>query len=159
MLPPGISPDTLLQELQHDGIAMEVAHPDLEAALQTTVADFATEPNDIGIVILDHTPTHTPQLRDLAQHMLDHSAYELVIVRTPHSAAVVSHEHSRATLEQAQHSLVSSPDYVDGFRQFLLATQQESTNLQFWPLAILAIICTLACVLIIQQSRTRTSLT
>ncbi|WP_396124795.1 DUF6676 family protein [Corynebacterium sp. HS2168-gen11] len=156
MLPPGISPDTLLQELKHDGIAMEVAHPDLEAALHTTVTDLATQPNDIGIVILDHTPTHTPQLRDLAQHMLDHSTYELVIVRTPHSAAVVSHGHSRAMLEQAQHSLVSSPDYIDGFRQFILAIHQESTGLQLWPLVVLSIICVMALTLIIWQSRSRT---
>lgn len=119
MIPENVDVARLSMELDADGVAMgEVTgglHPTLEADLIDVLNNAGSSDfGSVGMIVLDETPAATSDLRDIAQEALMQSNVETVIVRSPHSAAVVSDVHSRATLESGQHDLLSTWDYVHG---------------------------------------------
>ncbi|MEH0146137.1 DUF6676 family protein [Corynebacterium sp. Q4381] len=103
------------------------------------VLDSAT-----GIVLLDHTPEHVPQLRDLAQDLANETGLDTVIVRTPHVAIGVSDTLSRAEVEEGQRAMAAQQDPVAGLADFYAASSAFSV-----PWGAFAVAVTVAVALII----------
>lgn len=125
MIPDGVNLDDLALQLEEDSVAFGPFVPsgkvsDVEPGLIDAVThagegDFGS----LGVVVLEHTPAHAPDLRDVAQDLLLSTGMDTIIVRTPESGAVVSDVHSRAALEQAQYPLLGNPDLVGGVNAFV----------------------------------------
>lgn len=123
MIPQGVDVDQLAAELDGDGVAaglLGAEYPDLEPALRDALAQAEDQGfGSVGFAILDNTPPGVGDTRDVAQELLERTGKDTVIVRSPGMGAVVSHNYSRAQLEQAQHSMLGSADYVGGTTQFV----------------------------------------
>ena len=90
--------------------------------LEKHIADAL--PENHGVVVLEHTPPHIPNVRDLAQDLANETGIDTVIVRTPDVAIAVSSSLTRAQVEQGERARVAQPDYGDGLRAFLSTSTQ-----------------------------------
>ena len=115
----------LVVQLRKDGIAFGADNPvnpaleaDLLEALTDVGASGGSAADEVNIVVLEHTPQHVPQLRDLAQDLQIETGAETVLIRTPHAAVGVSDDLTRAQIEQGQRAMASQPDYADGVLAF-----------------------------------------
>ncbi len=121
--PEDIDVAALLGQLAQSSVAFGTANPanerlgaDLQGALHKEGADVL---GDAGIVVLEQTPAHIPDLRDLAQDIAIGSDLDTVIVRTPHVAIGVSDTLTRAQIERGQRAMVAQPDYAVGLDAFV----------------------------------------
>lgn len=119
MIPDNIDIDALARDLEDDAVAMgplmAEQYPAMEAELARVAEEAAQgEFGTLGYVVLDSTPPATADLRDIAQELVNTTAFDTVAVRSPGSGAVVSDIHTRASLEAAQHDMLGTPDYVEG---------------------------------------------
>lgn len=163
MIPDGVDIDDLSRQLAEDSVAFGSAMPveqvsSLEPGLIDAVShaeqsDFGS----LGVVVLGQTPSHTPDLRDIAQDLLLGTDVDTVIVRAPESGAIVSDVHSRAAIEEAQYPFLGNPDIVGGVFGFIDDVNGWSAN---WPLAVALIVVALAavCVATAWAARSRSSL-
>lgn len=117
MIPENVNIAELATELEEDSVAMGPLtgeqYPTLEPDL-IEVVEGAGDFGSLGVVVLDETPAATSDLRDIAQELLNVSAVDTVVVRSPTSGAVVSDVHSRAALEMGQHEMLGTVDFVAG---------------------------------------------
>lgn len=143
MIPPDVDLDDLAHQLGEDSVAFGAFVPTERAAeLQPGLADAvahagATDFGSLGVVILEQAPAHAPDMRDVAQDLLLSTELDTVIVRAPHSGAVVSDVHSRADLESAQYPFLGNPDLVGATHRLIDDVNAASVN---WPLVMAAII-------------------
>lgn len=113
-----IDVSSLIHQLREDNIALEVANEGLEKHIADAL------PENHGVVVLEHTPPHIPNVRDLAQDLANETGIDTVIVRTPDVAIAVSNSLTRAQVEQGERAMVAQPDYGDGLRAFLSTSTQ-----------------------------------
>ncbi|PLA13632.1 Rv1476 family membrane protein [Corynebacterium riegelii] len=113
-----IDVSSLIHQLREDNIALEVANEGLEKHIADAL------PENHGVVVLEHTPPHIPNVRDLAQDLANETGIDTVIVRTPDVAIAVSSSLTRAQVEQGERAMVAQPDYGDGLRAFLSTSTQ-----------------------------------
>lgn len=141
MIPEDVSINALTDELNADGVyigSLADEYPEMESKL-IEVTQKAKEQGigDMRIAILDQTPAHTADLRDIAQELLNHTGADLVLVRNPMSGAVVSDDVSRATLEAAQYHFLADPDYVRASNFFVDYVSSTSVP---WGLVSIAVL-------------------
>lgn len=122
MIPAEIDMADLEGQLAADGIAFGTENPvnaPLEAAMRDALNVAPTdELGTTGLVVLEQTPAHVPDLRDVAQDLLIASGYDTVIVRTPHVALAVSDTLDRASIDAGQRAMIAQPDYPQGLVDF-----------------------------------------
>ncbi|QGU04631.1 Rv1476 family membrane protein [Corynebacterium comes] len=142
MIPADVDLDDLAHQLDEDSVAFGAFVPaekaaELEPGLVDAVSHAeATDFGSLGVVILEQTPAHTPDMRDVAQDLLMITDLDTVIVRAPLSGAVVSGTHSRADLEAAQYPFLGNPDLVGATRQFVDDVNAAAVS---WPSAVAVI--------------------
>ncbi|GAB3943817.1 DUF6676 family protein [Corynebacterium tapiri] len=124
----------IAQQLDEDSVAFHnlPADPALEHGLREALID------DSGIVVVPEHAGSAPELRDLAQDVMNTSGLDTVIVRSPEAAAVVSASHSRAEIESAEWSLASNPDYIAGTRS--LFTELDSPDFPFLVITVVVLL-------------------
>ena len=147
MIPEDVNINALTDELNADGVyigSLADEYPEMESKL-IEVTQKAKEQGigDMHIAILDQTPAHTADLRDIAQELLNHTCADLVLVRNPMSGAVVSDDVSRATLEAAQYHFLADPDYVRASNFFVDYVSSTSVP---WGLVSIAVLITIVVV-------------
>ena len=138
----------LVHQLREGNIALQVADEDLENHVASTL------PENYGLVILEHTPSHIPDVRDLAQDLANETGIDTVIVRTPDIAIAVSNSLTRAQVEQGERAMVAQSDYGDGLRAFLSTSTQTQPA---WPPILLAIVFVAAVVIVASWRATKPS--
>lgn len=147
MIPADVDLDDLTRQLDEDAVAFGVFVPgekaaDLEPGLLDAVARAeGTDFGSLGFVVLERTPPHTADIRDVAQELLMATDVDTVIVRAPHSGAVVSETHSRAALEVAQYPFLGNPDIVGATHRFV---DDVSAAAASWPSAVALILAGVA---------------
>lgn len=129
MLPQGIDVNAYEAELKSSGVALQTPNAEVREKLID-----ATQGRGLAIAVVDQTPEHPADLRDLAQELLNRlstdSEVSTVAVRSPHTGAIVSKGHSRAELEAAQHQFFfSEPDYVVGVTRLAMDLEHETIPL------------------------------
>ncbi len=139
MIPADVDIDDLARQLDEDSVAVGEAHAGLEPALADVVgraegADFGS----LGIVVLDHTPPRTADLRDVAQDLQLATDLDTVLLRTPSSGAVVSDVHDRARLESAQHLFLGDPDIPAAAHRFV--DQVSASGVNWGLVAVVAVV-------------------
>ncbi|MCS5479507.1 hypothetical protein NYP18_07540 [Corynebacterium sp. YIM 101645] len=138
MIPADVDLDDLNRQLGEDAVAFGAFVPegkaaDLEPGLLDAVAHARdTDFGALGLVILERTPPQTADMRDVAQELLMSTDLDTVIVRAPHSGAVVSDVHSRAGLEVAQYPFLGNPDVVGAAHRFVDDVNASAAS---WPSA------------------------
>jgi len=147
VIPEDVNINALTDELNADGVyigSLADEYPEMESKL-IEVTQKAKEQGigDMHIAILDQTPAHTADLRDIAQELLNHTGADLVLVRNPMSGAVVSDDVSRATLEAAQYHFLADPDYVRASNFFVDYVSSTSVP---WGLVSIAVLITIVVV-------------
>lgn len=144
MIPADVDIDDLARQLEEDSVAVGENHEGLEPALLDAVDHAESgEFGSLGIVVLDHTPPHTADLRDIAQELQLATELGTVLVRTPSSGAVVSEVHTRAELESAQHPLLGNPDIPVATHQFIDQVNAAGIN---WPLITVLVLALMVAV-------------
>lgn len=147
--------ESLAGQLSDDGIAFETVNDEtgrLEQSLTTTLEDaHEGAASDVGLVFLDSTPPHVPDLRDLAQDLHLATGIETIYIRTPDVAIATSEKFDRSALEAGQLASVQTLDYQDGVARFL---EEASTQQLGWTLVLPAITAVLifACAATVAQS-------
>lgn len=109
---------SLAEQLRATGVAFESENnvtPQIRASIERVRA------NDTGMVVLDSTPQHVPELRDLAQDLARDTGLNTVVVRTPHVAIGVSDSMTRAEVEEGQRAMVAQLDPAVGLQDFYAA--------------------------------------
>lgn len=125
MIPEGVDIDDLARQIDEDSVAFGSFVPaekmgELEPGLIDAVSHADSSGfGSLGVVVLEHTPAHAPDLRDIAQDVLLATDVETVIVRAPGSGAIVSDAHSRAEIEAAQYPFLADGDVVGGVHRFV----------------------------------------
>ncbi|MDO5669729.1 MAG: hypothetical protein Q4G50_06975 [Corynebacterium sp.] len=125
MIPEGVDIDDLARQIDEDSVAFGSFVPaEKMGELEPGLIDAASHAESsgfgsLGVVVLEHTPAHTPDLRDIAQDVLVATEVETVIVRAPGSGAIVSDVHSRAEIETAQYPFLADGDVVGGVHRFI----------------------------------------
>lgn len=99
---------------------------DIADAIGRVDSANAGDLGSVGVVVLEHTPPHVPDVRDIAQDVANASGLDTVVVRTPHVAVGVSDTLSRAEVEQGQRAMVAEPDYARGLEAFAEASNAFS---------------------------------
>ncbi len=149
MIPDGVDIDDLSRQLAEDSVAFGSFVPvEQVSSLEPGLIDAVSHAEQsgfgsLGVVVLEHTPPHTPDLRDVAQDLLLGTDVDTVIVRAPESGAIVSDVHPRGAIEAAQYPFLGNPDIVGGVFGFIDDVNGWSVN---WPLALVLIAVTLAAV-------------
>lgn len=132
MIPADVDVDDLARQLEEDSVAVGEGREALEAALLDAVEHAeSTDFGSLGVAVLEHTPPHTADLRDVAQDLQLATGLDTVIVRTPSSGAVVSDVHTRAQLESAQHLFLGDPDLPGATHRLIDQVTAAGIN---WPL-------------------------
>ena len=130
MIPADVDMTDLHAQIADDGIAFGTDNPvnePLEKAMRDALAQAPSgEMDPTALVVLENTPPHIPDLRDVAQDLLLESDYETVIVRTPHIALAVSDSLDRAAIDKGQRAMVAEPDYPQGVIAFAEAVDTFS---------------------------------
>ncbi|GAB3704301.1 DUF6676 family protein [Corynebacterium nasicanis] len=143
MIPEGVDIDDLASQLGEDSVAFSSTLPvervgELEPGLIDAVAHAEQSGfGSLGVVVLEHTPAHVPDLRDIAQDLLLDSGLETVVVRTPDSGAIVSDLHSRGAIESAQYRYLGDPDVVGATFRLVDDLNGWSVN---WPVVTVLIL-------------------
>jgi hypothetical protein len=143
MIPPDVDLDDLTRQLDEDAVAFGVFVPGEKAAglepglLEAVTHAETTDFGSLGFVVLEHTPPQTADMRDVAQELLMATDMDTVIVRAPHSGAVVSETHSRAVLEAAQYPFLGNPDIVGAARRFVDDVNAAAAS---WPSAAILLL-------------------
>lgn len=123
MIPSDVDIPSILEQLNTDGVAFTYDHPGNEAlnGELVKVLDYARDHgyDNPGFILLSRMPVQLSDARDIAQRVADMRESDLVIVRAPDGAAVVSLLHPRADIEQAEYTFASTPDYVSGSYQLI----------------------------------------
>ncbi|WP_326998933.1 Rv1476 family membrane protein [Corynebacterium ulcerans] len=139
MLPQGIDVNAYEAELKSSGVALQTPNAEVREKLID-----ATQGQGLAIAVVDQTPEHPADLRDLAQELLNRlsadSEVSTVAVRSPHTGAIVSKGHSRAELEAAQHQFFSEPDYVVGVTRLAMDLEHETIPLPPIGFASMAVV-------------------
>lgn len=121
--PADVDTASLAGQLERTPVAFGTSNPvnaELGPALERALATADTSAFDpVAVVVLEHTPPHIPDLRDIAQDIAIESGYDTVLVRTPSAAVGVSDSLTRAQIEQGQRAMVAQPDYVAGVQDFV----------------------------------------
>lgn len=144
MIPADVDIDDLTRQLNEDSVAFAPLTPaervaDLEPGLLDAVSHAADSGfGSLGVAVLDHSPPHGPDVRDVAQELLLGTGLETVIVRTPHLGAVVSDVHSRAEIESAERPLLGDPDVVGGVHAFIDTV--NGTSIPWGAVAVAALV-------------------
>ena len=142
MIPPEIDMADLEGQLAADGIAFGAENPvngPVEAAMRDALdAASSAGQGHTGLVVLEHTPAHVPDLRDVAQDLLLAGDFDTVIVRTPQVALAVSDTLDRASIDAGQRAMVAESDYPQGVIAFVEAA--DSFHVPWIPLALAAAI-------------------
>ncbi|MBH5299295.1 hypothetical protein K1I36_06360 [Corynebacterium silvaticum] len=137
MLPQGIDVNAYEAELKASGVVLQTPNSEVHEKLVD-----ATQGRGLAIAVVDQTPEHPADLRDLAQELLNRLSADgevsTVAVRSPHTGAIVSKGHSRAELEALQHQFFSEPNYVAGVTQ--LAAHLEHETIPLAPIGFLAML-------------------
>ncbi|WP_230478273.1 MULTISPECIES: Rv1476 family membrane protein [Corynebacterium] len=137
MLPQGIDVNVYEAELKASGVALQTPNAEVREKLID-----ATQGRGLAIAVVDQTPEHPADLRDLAQELLNRLSVDgevsTVAVRSPHTGAIVSKGHSRAELETVQHQFFSEPDYVVGVTQ--LAANLEHETIPLLPIGLVSML-------------------
>lgn len=139
MIPADVDLDDLNRQLGEDAIAFGSFVPEGKAAdLEPGLLDAAAHARDtdfgpLGLVILERTPPQTADMRDIAQELLMSTDLDTIIVRSPHSGAVVSDVHSRAELEMAQYPFLGNADVVGAAHRFVDDVNATAAS---WPSAM-----------------------
>ena len=141
MIPADVNIDSLASQIQADHVAIGefgLHHPGLEESLTHAVTDAQNSGfGTLGVVVLDHTPTVSADMRDIAWKVQQATGLDTIIVRSPDSGAVVSDTYSRAQLEAAQYHLLGNPDFAAGTRNFA----SDVMGMQFpWTIVGIALI-------------------
>ncbi|MEJ5927242.1 DUF6676 family protein [Corynebacterium sp. H128] len=130
MIPEDVDLNSLRSQIEADSVAINklgLEYPSLEPEL-VDVSRHASESGfgKTAFVLLDRTPNGAAATRDVAQELLNTTDFETIIVRTPGSGAIVSHDFSRAQIEAAQYDFFANPEIASGAREFVdtLNTQQ-----------------------------------
>lgn len=149
MIPASVDLDDLALQLDEDSVAFDTFVPperaaELEPGLIDAVAHAdATDFGSLGIVVLQHAPAQTADMRDVAQDLLMGSDLDTVIVRASYSGAVVSDTHSRAELEMAQYPFLGNPDVVGATFRFVDDVNGTAVS---WPWVIVMIVLAVAAI-------------
>ena len=126
MIPANVDMQSLESQLEEDGLAFGTdtpANAALEGHLAATLeAVDHSGIGNVGIVVLDDTPSQPADLRDIAGDLADATDFGTVIVRAPGASGAVSDHLTRATIEEGQRAMMAQPDYGDGLRAFLQTT-------------------------------------
>lgn len=147
MIPAGVDLDDLVLQLDEDSVAFDALVPperaaELEPGIINAVAHAAdTDFGSLGVVVLQHAPAQTADMRDVAQDLLMISNLDTVIVRAPYSGAVVSDVYSRAELEVAQYPFLGNPDVVGATFRFIDDVNRAAVS---WPWVIVMIVLAVA---------------
>lgn len=158
MIPADVDLNALRSQLAADSVAIDEMgrqYPHLEGQL-IEASNYAADSGfgTTGIVVLDRTPDLPTDVRDIAQELLNTTQYDNIIVRTPGTGAVVSHNHSRATLESAQWYFLNDPDFARGVHKLVDLTNQQQFPWAAVNVLIAAlVILTVAAVLISVTTR------
>ena len=151
MIPDGVDIDDLSRQLAEDSVAFGSFVPvEQVSSLEPGLIDAVSHAEQsgfgsLGVVVLEHTPPHTPDLRDVAQDLLLGTDVDTVIVRAPESGAVVSDVHSRGAIEAAQYPFLGNPDIVGGVFGFIDDVNGSSAD---WVSAVALIVIALAAVVV-----------
>ncbi|ADK28873.1 Rv1476 family membrane protein [Corynebacterium pseudotuberculosis] len=137
MLPQGIDINAYIAEIEASGVALQTPNAEVHRKLID-----ATQGHGLAIAVVDQTPEHPADLRDLAQELLNQVStdgkFSTVAVRSPGTGAVVSKSHSRAELEAWQHQFFSEPDYVLGATR--LVADLEHDTIPLAPVGLMALL-------------------
>ncbi|QGU02046.1 hypothetical protein CKALI_05885 [Corynebacterium kalinowskii] len=139
---------SLREQINVDSVAigdLGVTYPSLEQEL----IDASRHGMDTGFgrtafVVLDDAPTGIATTRDVAQELLNTTSFDTIIVRSPYSGAIVSHDYSRAAIESAQYDFLANPQIANGAREFM-----DTLNGQFYPWSTINIIIGLVVILVV----------
>jgi hypothetical protein len=124
MIPADVDIPALARQLEDAPVAFtspEMVDPVLAEQLSDVVAGESA-------AVLVAGPGRPAHMRDVGQAVLDNTDFSTVIVRGPGTGAVVSEEHSRATIETSQSNLLAEPDYVVGVAEFLAGAHSFSVS-------------------------------
>ena len=149
MIPDGVDIDDLSRQLAEDSVAFGSFVPvEQVSSLEPGLIDAVSHAEQsgfgsLGVVVLEHTPPHTPDLRDVAQDLLLGADVDTVIVRAPESGAIVSDVHSRSAIESAQYSFLGDPDVVGAAHRFIDDVTGAGIT---WPIVAVALLLTIAAV-------------
>ncbi|KQB85569.1 DUF6676 family protein [Corynebacterium oculi] len=142
MIPDNIDLDAMRTQIADRGVAIhgkgstDTAYRDkLAAAID---AAEATGQGSFGIAVLDFTPTHTADLRDIAQEIHQGTELDTVIVRAPGSGATVSSVYSRDDIERAQDDFLSTTNYATAVREY--PEHLSAAPIPWFPLSLTALI-------------------
>ncbi|WP_018019736.1 Rv1476 family membrane protein [Corynebacterium ciconiae] len=120
MIPSSIDMASIISQLEEDGVAFSYEHEGndaLNAKLVEVIDEAEAEGYEHpGIIVLGAKQPGNGDERDIAQAAADAMDSDLMMLRTPGSAAVVSREHARADIESVQYTLATTTDYVAGAR-------------------------------------------
>ena len=153
--PAGIELDVLEYQLRNGGIAFGAgAESDAELAEQLTGAIDEAAPHaglsteQVGVVVLGHSPAPAPDIRDVAQDLQRATGLDTVLVRTPDVVIGVSEKFTRAQVEIGERAMASQHDYASGVSTFLRAAGDfEPVWLQLGLLAVLVVVICIAATL------------
>ncbi|MBC3185538.1 hypothetical protein H7347_02930 [Corynebacterium sp. zg-331] len=122
MIPDQIDLAALSAQLNEQGVAIHGRgsdniswRNDLASAID---AAESTGRGSFGLAVLDFTPAHTPDLRDIAQELHRAAGLDTVIVRAPSSGATVSSVYSRHDIERAQDEFLATANYTTAVREY-----------------------------------------
>lgn len=151
MTPAGIELDVLAYQLRNGGIAFGAgAESDAKLAEQLAGAIDEAAPNaglgteQVGVVVLGHTPAPAPDIRDVAQDLQRATGLDTVLVRTPDVVIGVSEKFTRAQVEIGERAMASQHDYASGVATFLRAAGDFEPA--WLPLGLLAVVVVAICI-------------
>lgn len=161
MIPEKVDLDTLRAQISDQGVAIHgkgstdaAYRHSLEEAIDA--ADSAGK-GSFGIAILDFTPAHTADLRDLAYELHQGTGLDTVIVRAPGSGATVSSAYSRNEIERAQDTFLSTASYATAIREY--PEHLSATPIPWTPLSLTALTVCLFCIITTHLGVKRQNLT
>lgn len=128
----------LREQINVDAVAigqLGQTYPTLEQELiDATRHGVETGFGRAAFVILDDTPAGVATTRDVAQELLNTTDFDTIIVRSPHSGAIVSHDYSRAAIESAQYDYFANPQIAPASRQLM-----DTLHTQHYPWSLINI--------------------
>ncbi|WPF67214.1 MULTISPECIES: DUF6676 family protein [unclassified Corynebacterium] len=142
VIPEKIDFDTLRTQISDQGVAIHGKGSTDTTYRDKLIAaiDAAEESGQgsFGIAVLDFTPTHTADLRDLAQELHQGTDLDTVIVRAPGSGATVSSVYSRDDIERAQDDFLSTANYATAVREY--PAHLSTAPIPWTPLSLTALV-------------------
>lgn len=130
---------SLRDQINVDAVAINqlgATYPHLEQEL----IDASRHGIDTGFgrtafALLDHSPAGVATTRDVAQELLNTTNFDTIVVRTPYTGAIVSHDYSRAAIESAQYDFLANPEIAAAACEFM-----DTLNGQFYPWSTINIV-------------------